>query len=214
MGAYMANKKKRKRQREAAARKLKGQPAVTNDNCKPKTRWNAAKAVWEHSDGSCETLESALARELPEEREVLRDYHVAVRTTDNTPMHVGPYRAPNETALIKLICMNTGATKEGDLAYLEIHWHRPDGSAELIREGPAWPQGVEIIRHSSVVQQGRFGEARRVTAKATDTKIIVPEIKSSARPKDPPNTATITDTTEKVIEKKIPRVPYALIQAA
>lgn len=189
----MANKKKRKRQREAAARKLKEQQTVTD---KPKAVWDASKAAWVPS---------------PENDDHL--YNVAVQVKPRTPMFVGFYRAPNETELLKLVCMNVSVKEEGELEYLEIHLHRPDNKVELIREGKLWPQGVELVRVQGITQRGSFGQAKRVPAKQPESNIITPEIKSSARPKDPPKPVE-TVISDVVAEKKIPRVPYTIKQAA
>lgn len=191
----MANKKKRKRQREAAARRTREQ-AVTNEARKPKERWNAQTAQWE-----------------PEQVAEIHTYNVAAQIKDNGPVFQAFYRAPSVHELVKLICRHLSVDKESDLSFLEVHQQLDDGSVLLVIEGDKWPAGVGIIKNKGIIQKGNFGEAKRTPDKPAEAKILVPEIRSSVRARTPITTA-VTTVTETVIERKIPRVPYALIQAA
>lgn len=183
----MANKRKRKRLREAAERARK------KDETTMARRWNALTAQYDEDK--------------------LYTYDVAAQIKDGAPMYTGIYEAPNDEELLELVVRHMGVNSESEFANLFIHKEVEGGSVIVIRECGSWPNGVTIIRTKGITRRGYINKEDKIPVRPAATKervealktLIIPARPSSVRPKEEPKPL--------VYERAIPCRPYHLKQA-
>lgn len=165
---------------------------------KPKARWCTQTAQWISPEVDGDDL-----------------YDVAVQCGEGKPIYTGMYKAPDDTALIDLVVKMMGVNKESDFTVFDVHKSLPENAGVLvIRESNEWPRGVPIIRTKGVTMRGSWQQQ-------VPSRIITPDVPTSARPKETkPKAAASAKETKAVavvvatlLEKSIPCVPYTLKQA-
>lgn len=185
----MANKRKRKRLRMEATERKKQEDRERMEQKK----WDAQHARYVGKDAEPEKFL----------------YDVAAQISDGKPVYAGTYRAATDEELIELVVKMLGVNKEADLNYLAIHKHMPNKLIAVIRDKGQFPTRCSIIRTKGITERGRLPSSTKPTTELP--AIVKPSHTTSARPKE---TTPTSATTEKVLEKSIPRALYTLKEAA
>lgn len=147
---------------------------------KPGARWCTQTAQWINPEDDGDDL-----------------YDVACQCGEGKPVYTGMYKAPNDEALIELVCKMMGVSGESGFSHLDIFKTIPDGGGVIVvREGKDWPLGVSIIRTKGVTVGGR------------GLPVTPHEVKRPAAPEVKKEVAAVIQAV--LLETSIPRVPYTL----